>query len=144
MWQCARRLRPGQAPQLWRTACSAGPACWASCQTWARCCSTCPLIPPGPQKRSRNQNPAQQRFNKAVKRRQGSTICCIITSKFPKSTGFVICGAETRVPGRKNIYNNIHMKIKNDSFSSTSVKLYIEIYVKNHIKDIFFLIPYST
>lgn len=50
-WERARWFTPGQAPLLWRTACSAGPVRWVWCQTWAKCCSTCPAIPPGPQKK---------------------------------------------------------------------------------------------
>lgn len=51
IYQCrhARWFTPGQAPLLWRTACSAEPARWVWCQTWVQCCSTCPAIPPGPQ-----------------------------------------------------------------------------------------------
>ena len=49
-WRRARRLTPGQAPLLWRKACSAEPAHWVWCRTWAQCCSACPAIPPGPQR----------------------------------------------------------------------------------------------
>lgn len=50
-WGRARWFTPGQAPLLWRTACSAEPVRWAWCQTWAQCCSTCPAIPPGRKQR---------------------------------------------------------------------------------------------
>lgn len=52
-WWRARRFTPGQAPLLWRTACSAEPVRWVWCQTWAQCCSTCPAIPPGQQNKRR-------------------------------------------------------------------------------------------
>lgn len=49
-WGRAGWFTPGQAPLLWRTACSAEPVRWAWCQTWAQCCSTCPAIQPGREK----------------------------------------------------------------------------------------------
>lgn len=55
LWGRARRFTPGQAPLLWRTACSTEPARWVWCQTWAQCCSMCPEIPPGPQIGERKQ-----------------------------------------------------------------------------------------
>lgn len=70
----ARRFTPGQAPLLWRTACSAEPVRWVWCQTWVQCCSTCPAIPPGPQNKREDTKShscfCSGNFHKAVQGRR--------------------------------------------------------------------------